>query len=138
MEHNLEDKRPSEQVESGVTRRKFSPEYKLKILQEIDASKDERGSVGKILRREGLFASQVASWRRTLEEVIAHGFPERKRGRKVDPTTELRKKLENQERKIARLQEDNRQYRLIIEAQKKIAEMYPDGEPDEQERGQEG
>ena len=61
-----------------------------------------------------------------MESVIAHGFPERKRGRKVDPTTELRKKLEKLEKQYARVKEDNRQYRLIIEAQKKIAQMYPD------------
>jgi len=116
----------SERVLDQPIRRKFPPEYKLRILQEIDNSKDERGAVGKILRREGLFASQVASWRRSLEEVIAHGFPERKRGRKKDPAAALRKEKEKLERKYAKAMEENRQLKLILEAQKKIAEMYPD------------
>jgi transposase len=75
-----------EKVVDLPVRRQFTPEYKLRILQEIDRRRDEgKGVVGEILRREGLYASQVASWRASLEEVIAHGQPERKRGRKVDP-----------------------------------------------------
>jgi len=116
----------SEHVLDQPVRRKFKPEYKLKILQEIDNSREERGAVGKILRREGLFASQVASWRRSLEDVIAHGFPERKRGRKKDPAAAIRKEKEKLERKYAKAMEENRQLKLILAAQKKIAEMYPE------------
>ena len=123
----------SERVLDQPIRRKFSSEYKLRILQEIDNFRDERGAVGKILRREGLFASQVASWRRSLEEVIAHGLPERKRGRRVDPTTAIRKEKEKLERQNARLREDNRQMKLIIEAQKKIAQMYLEDQESENE-----
>lgn len=43
--------------------------------------------MGEILRREGIYASQVASWRNSLEEVIANGLPEKKRGRKTSQTT---------------------------------------------------
>jgi transposase-like protein len=125
-ENRSTGKSGSEQVLDQPIRRKFSPEYKLRILQEIDNSRDERGAVGKILRREGLFASQVASWRRSLEEVIAHGFPERKRGRKRDPAAVLRQEKQKLERKYAKAMEENRQLKLILEAQKKIAEMYPD------------
>ncbi len=75
-----------EKVSDQPERRQFTPEYKLRFLQEIDQRRGEgRGVVGEILRREGLYASQVASWRSSLEEVIAIGLPERKRGRKVDP-----------------------------------------------------
>jgi transposase len=127
----------SERVLDQPIRRKFSPEYKLRILQEIDNSRDERGAVGKILRREGLFASQVASWRRSLEEVIAHGFPERKRGRKQDPAAAIRKEKERLERKYAKAMEENRQLKLILEAQKKIAEMYPNEQDEPETESQE-
>lgn len=121
----------SEKVLDQSIRRKFSSEYKLRILQEIDARRDEKhGIVGEILRREGLFASQVASWRNSLEEVIAKGLPEKRRGRKPDPSSELRKEKEKLEKQNLRLKEENRQMRLIIAAQKKIAEMFPnDPEP---------
>jgi transposase-like protein len=62
-----------EKVADQPQRRQFTPEYKLRILQEIDRRRDEvKGIVGKILRREGLYTSQVASWRSSLEEVIAN------------------------------------------------------------------
>jgi transposase len=115
-----------ERVSDQPQRRKISPEYKLRILQEIDSRKEEgHGVVGEILRREGLYASQVASWRNTLEEVIAHGLPERKRGRKKDPALVYKQENEKLQRQVLRLKEDLRQTRLIIDAQKKIAEMYP-------------
>lgn len=110
----------SEKVVDQPLRRKFTPEYKLRILQEIDSRRDEKhGMVGEILRREGLFASQVALWRNSLEEVIANGLPEKRRGRKPDPSNAIRKEKEKLERQVAKLVEENRQMRLIIAAQKK-------------------
>jgi len=120
-----ESQNRSEQVEDKPGRRRFEPEYKLRILQEIDAHRDQRGAVGEILRREGLYASQVAVWKRDLEAQLAEGIKARKRGPRPDPTTPLRKEKERLERQNARLQEENRQMRLIIAAQKKIAEMFP-------------
>ena len=118
-----------EKVADQPQRRQFTPEYKLRILQEIDGRRDEgKGVVGEILRREGLYASQVASWRASLEELIANGLPERKRGRKVDPSLAYRKQAEKLERQFKRTQEDLRQARLIIEAQKKIAQLYSPGD----------
>jgi transposase len=114
-----------EKVVDLPVRRQFSAEYKLRILQQIDQRRDEgKGVVGEILRREGLYASQVASWRASLEEVIANGLPERKRGRKADPALSYKKEAERLKKKLERTQEDLRQARLIIEAQKKIAQMY--------------
>jgi len=115
----------AEKIEDKPGRRQFSPEYKLRILQEVDSRRDERGSVGEILRREGLYASQVASWKRDLEEQIA-GVRSKRRGPKVDPTIPIRKEKERLERQNARLREELRQARLIISAQKKIAEMFPE------------
>jgi transposase len=122
-----------EKVSDLPERRQFTPEYKLRILQEIDRRRGEgKGVVGEILRREGLYASQVASWRSSLEEVIANGLPERKRGRKADPALTYKKQAEKLERQLKRTQEDLRQARLIIEAQKKIAQMYSPANPDQE------
>lgn len=118
--------RSSERVDDKPKRRQYTPEYKLRILQEIDASREERGSVGRILRREGLYAAQVAMWRRDLEEQIGRGVEARKRGPKPDPTKEVRHEKDRLERQLARAKEENRQLRLIIAAQKKIAEMFPE------------
>jgi transposase len=132
-----ESQMPDEKVADQPVRRQLSPEYKLKILQEIDQRRGEgRGAVGEILRREGLYASQVASWRASLEEVIAHGLPERKRGRKADPALAYKKQAEKLERQLRRTQEDLRQARLIIDAQKKIAQMYTPANPDADEQSE--
>ena len=126
---------PDEKVSDQPVRRQFTPEYKLRILQEIDQRRGEgRGIVGEILRREGLYASQIASWRSSLEEVIANGLPERKRGRKVDPALSYKKQAEKLQRQLDRTKEDLRQARLIIDAQKKISQMYnPSPDEDEQD-----
>ena len=94
--------------------------------KEIDSNRDERGSVGRIIRREGLYAAQVAIWRRDLEEQIGRGVEARKRGPKPDPTKEVRHEKDRLERQLAKAKEENRQLRLIIAAQKKIAEMFPE------------
>lgn len=124
--------RPSERVDDKPKRRQFSPEYKLRILQEIDGSREERGSIGRILRREGLFAAQVAIWRRDLEEQIGRGVEARKRGPKPDPTKEVRHENDRLERQLAKVKEENRQLRLIVAAQKKIAEMFPETSENEE------
>jgi|GEM_PF-7056447 len=79
-----EKNRNETQVLDAPQRRHLTPEYKLRILQEIDSRRNEgNGVVGEILRREGIYASQVASSRK----VIANGLPEKKRGRKTSQTT---------------------------------------------------
>lgn len=123
----------SEKIEDKPGRRRFEPEYKLRILQEVDANRDQRGAIGEVLRREGLYASQVAVWKRELEAQLAEGIKNRKRGPKPDPSIPLKKDNERLERQNARLKEENRQMRLIIAAQKKIAEMFPDQTPAEVE-----
>lgn len=123
----------SERVDDKPGRRHFQPEYKLRILQEIDSSRDTRGSIGVILRREGLYASQVAMWKRELETQLAEGIKARKRGPKADPTIPLQKDIDRLARQNARLKEELRRARLIIDAQKKIAEMFPEPFQEEEE-----
>ena len=53
---------PEPEVVPRAKRRKFTAEYKLRILKEADAW-TERGQVGALLRREGLYSSHLAKWR---------------------------------------------------------------------------
>ena len=58
------------------TRRRFSADYKLKILAEADACK--HGELGALLRREKLYNNQLCDWRRDYE---AHGVEGLSKGR---------------------------------------------------------
>ncbi|RLE17766.1 MAG: IS3 family transposase, partial [Acidobacteria bacterium] len=53
---------PDPEVSEKATRRRFSAKYKLRILAEIDACR-EKGQTGAILRREGLYSSNLTKWR---------------------------------------------------------------------------
>src|SRR5215211_1423093 len=51
------------EVVPKATRRQFSAAEKLRILQEADGC-TQPGQIGALLRREGLYSSQLAKWRR--------------------------------------------------------------------------
>lgn len=97
-------------------RRKLSTEYKLRILEEIDAA--AVGDKGAILRREGLYSPQITEWRRQHKNGTLGTI---KRGRKgKDPVA-----VENQ-----RLQEENEKLKErlavaeeIMEAQGKVSAL---------------
>ena len=54
------------QVTAKAKRRRFTAEYKRRILREADALA-ETGGIGEMLRREGLYTSHLSSWRRERE-----------------------------------------------------------------------
>lgn len=110
------------EVEPKPTRRTFTAEYKARILAECDGATED-GAIGVILRREGLYSSHLVDWRRMRDLGILNGLQPRKRGRKPkakDPAAEENLRLQRQ---LARAQEELRRATLIIEAQKKLAEI---------------
>ena len=110
---------PDPAVEAKPQRRRFTAEYKLRILREVERAK-EPGEVGEILRREGLYSSLVSVWRRDRDRVAKTGLAARKRGPKakvVDP------KVKQLEREKARLERKLKQAETIIAFQKKVAEI---------------
>ena len=50
------------EIVAKAMRRRFTVEYKRKILREADACKTP-GAVGALLRREGLYSSHLTTWR---------------------------------------------------------------------------
>ena len=55
------------EVKAKPERRKFSAEYKRRILEEADAC-TEAGQIGALLRREGLYSSNLVHWRQQRSE----------------------------------------------------------------------
>ena len=55
---------PNPEVPAKATRRRFTAEYKLRILREAEARATEPGAIGTLLRREGLYSTHLTKWRR--------------------------------------------------------------------------
>lgn len=111
---------PSAAVPEKPKRRSFSPEYKVRIVEEADAC-TLPGEIGALLRREGIYSSSLVDWRREYRTGAAQGLSRRRRGPKgKDPLVRQKEELEGQ---VARLQQRLRQAERIIEVQKKVSEL---------------
>ena len=110
-------------------RRRFTAEYKLRIVREADACKSD-GDVAALLRREGLYSSLLSSWRRQRDEIAKVGMTSRKRGRKAKAEDPRVKELE---RENARLQRRLARVETMLEIQKK--NLRTTGDPHRQHPG---
>ena len=130
----LEGEIPATEVPEKPVRRRFTAEYKLRILAEADGCA-EQGQVGELLRREGLYSSLLSTWRRQRDEGVLAGLAPKRRGRKAKPKSPLADEVARLERENRRLTEKLRQAELIIDVQKKVSEMLniPLKTPDEKE-----
>lgn len=109
---------PDPEVPEQAKRRRFSARYKLRILKEADACA-ERGQLGALLRREGLYYSHLTTWKRHCQEGSLQSLSPKKRGPK--PKTSKKKT------QVAQLESENRRLRqklnqaeAIIDIQKKV------------------
>ncbi len=82
------------------TRRKFTAEYKLKIIAEADACR--HGELGALLRREKLYSNQLADWRREFAENGVTGLSKSAPGPTASKTPEQRR-IEQLEKENSRL-----------------------------------
>ena len=107
---------------ANVGARRFSAEYKLRVLTEADAC-SRPGEVGALLRREGLYSSLLTEWRRQRERGALEAL-ERPRGRpKADPRerelADLRRRAERAEAELVKA-------RKVIEVQGKVSALLED------------
>ncbi len=115
---------PATEVMETIPRRTFSAQYKLRILQEADAC--AHGQLGALLRREGLYYSHIKDWREQRDAGALDAFS-KKRGRKKTVKNPLAVENARLEKQNRRLEEELRKARIIIEYQKKMADLL--GEP---------
>ena len=96
-------------MESVAKRRKrvFGAAERLRIVREAEACRASgvRGSLGAMLRREGIYSSQLAAWQAQLGAAGVGGLAPRKPGRKPmaaehAETLSLRKRNDALERKL--------------------------------------
>jgi transposase len=113
---------PDVEVPQKAKRRKFTVEYKRFILREAENCREGK-QISAMLRREGLYHSTLMTWRRQAEQGELEGLSSKKRGpaaKKLDP---LARRIIEQEKENMKLKSKLRKAELIIEAQKKIAEI---------------
>lgn len=108
------------EVRAVAKRRQFSAAYKLAVLAEADRA-SEPGAIGALLRREGLYSSQLTQWRREREAGALEALS-RRRGRKAKMTSE-QKRIATLEARNARLERELLQAHTIIEVQKKLCTL---------------
>jgi transposase len=111
---------PDPEVVPRAKRRRFTAEYKLRILEEADQC-SEPGEIGALLRREGLYSSHMSKWRRQRATGQLQALAERKRGRKAQE--QQGKEVKELRRENERLQVRLQQAELIIEVQKKVSQL---------------
>ncbi len=99
-------------------RRRFTDEYKRRILEEYQSQTDP-GAKGALLRREGLYSSQMVEWRRAQEtgEISPPALKHRKK------RTPAERELERLRKRNARLEAQLANHKQALEIQGKASEL---------------
>ena len=121
LEEGNSNSNDSNRIPAKAKRRSFSQSYKLEILRRLEECKGKRGAVGDLLRREGLYSAQVASWKKDLNDSLT-GIV-KKRGPKKDGSSEARQKIARLERENARLNRRLAEAEAVIDIQKKLSDL---------------
>lgn len=109
------------EVDSKAIRRRFSAEYKRRILQEADQC--GAGGIAALMRREGLYSSHLTTWRKQRESGEIAGLEPRKRGKKPVPRNPLAGEMKRLTRENQGLQKRLKQAEIIIDVQKKLCDI---------------
>jgi transposase len=122
---------PDAEVTAKARRRTFTAQYKLEILDAVEAAR-ESGQIGALLRREGLFSSHLTKWNAQRRAGALTGLAPRRRGPKAEPPNPLAKRNAELERENRRLHGRLAQAEAICEIQKKVSALLgiPLGRPE--------
>ena len=112
---------PDPEVPEKAHRRRFSAQYKLRVLKKADAC--EAGEVGALLRREGLYWSNLHTWREQREKGTLNGLTPKKRGPKKPPSNPLMPEMKKLERENRQLKRKLQRAEIMLDIQKKASEL---------------
>jgi len=114
---------PSEvEVAAKPTRRRYTAEYKHRILREAETC-TRQGELGALLRREGLYSSNLTVWRKQRERGEIEGLSQKKRGPLPKEKSPLAAKVATLERENRRLKARSERAEGLVELQKKVSEI---------------
>ena len=121
------------EVLAKAKRRRFSLEYKRRILREADRC-GKPGELGALLRREGLYSSSLSTWRTARDRGELGGQGTRRRGPQSRPPDPGAKRIAELERENRRLRQRAERAEALVEVQKKLAELLGIDLPESGER----
>ena len=110
------------EVLAQARRRRFTLEYKRRILREADRCR-KPGEIGALLRREGLYSSHLSVWRAARERGELGGHGARRRGPQAKPPEVSAKRIAQLERENRRLRQRAERAEALVEVQKKLSEL---------------
>ena len=110
------------EVVAKAQRRRFTAEYKRRILREADRCRTP-GEIGALLRREGLYSSHLTTWRAARRRGELEALAPKRRGPKVSPPDPRDKKIAEQEREINKWRKRAERAEGLVELQKKVAAL---------------
>lgn len=113
---------PDAEVAAMARRRQFSSSEKRRILMAADGC-SQVGEIGALLRREGIYSSHLATWRKQRVDAERAALAPQKRGRKADPALAEARRLDQLTRENDRLRHQLAQARTIIDVQKKVCTL---------------
>lgn len=111
-----------DEVSARAERRRFTAEYKRKVLDAVDAC-TKPGEIAAVLRQEGLYSSHLAAWRRQRREGGLAALAPKRRGPKAQPVDARDRRIVELERQNARLSARVEHAEAIIEVQKKVSQL---------------
>ena len=114
---------PSPEVQPAVERRARSAAEKLRILQEYDSYPVGSPERGALLRREGIYTSQISKWRKRHAGGGVQALRAQARGPKPAPVDSLQAEVQRLRRENTRLQARLAQAETIIDVQKKVSQL---------------
>jgi transposase len=110
---------PDPELVERAKRRRFTAEYKLRILQEADACA-RPGEVGELLRREGLYTSHLTYWRKQRRDGALRELG-RPRGRK--PADRRDAEIAELRRRAERAEAELQKAKKVIEIQGNVSAL---------------
>jgi len=110
------------EVMARPARRRYTAEYKLGVLREAEACSGH-GEIGALLRREGLYSSNITAWRKQREKGELEGLKQRRRGPLPKQRNPLADKVRALEQENARLKARAERAEGLVELQKKVSEI---------------
>jgi len=110
------------EVVAKAQRRRFTAEYKRRIVREADAC-TQLGELGALLRREGLYSSHLAAWRAAQARGALSALGQRKRGPQGAALDARAKRILELEREVRRLRGRAERAEALVEVQKKLSAL---------------